>query len=119
MQKITALLFLSLALLISSCKNRQSAPSSTPAAEIVTVTGTFKSVQGVMDPLSCYASNGGYVTQSNGERVAVSFTTESEITCASIEVKGNYITKTISSNPNSPCPAGTMKMLEVESYTCN
>lgn len=71
-----------------------------------------------MDPLSCYTSNGGYITQPNGERVAVSFTTETEITCASIEVKGKYITKTISTNPNSPCPAGTMKMLEVSSYTC-
>lgn len=71
-----------------------------------------------MDPLSCYTSNGGYITQSNGERVAVSFTTETEVSCTSIEVKGNYITKTISTNPNSPCPAGTMNMLEVSSYTC-
>jgi hypothetical protein len=114
--RILSLLFF-VTLVFSACNSRKTV--TPPAvAETVVVTGQFKSVQGVMDQLSCYTSNGGYITQASGERVAVSFKTDAEITCATIEVKGHYIIKTISGDANNPCPAGTMKMLEVESYTC-
>ncbi len=104
-------------LIFSACSSRKPV-APVAAAETVVVTGQFKSVQGVMDPLSCYTANGGYITQTNGERIAVSFKTDAEITCTSIEVKGKYITKTISDGETNPCPAGTMTILEVESYTC-
>ncbi|MFN8714325.1 MAG: hypothetical protein ACK5Z2_15865 [Bacteroidota bacterium] len=115
--RIFSLLFF-VTLVFSACSSRKPVAPVAAAAETVVVTGQFKSVQGVMDQLSCYTSNGGYITQASGERVAVSFTSEAEITCATIEVKGHYITKTISGDANNPCPAGTMKMLEVESYMC-
>lgn len=99
-------------LFLFSCKTNQTSSGS------VTVTGEFRSVQGVMDPLSCYASNGGYITQANGERVAVSFKGEEAITCKSISVTGTYTTKTVKAEPNNPCAAGEMKILEVETYSC-
>jgi hypothetical protein len=107
-----------IALLSNACSSSKPVAPVAAAVDTVVVTGQFKSVQGVMDQLSCYTSNGGYITQASGERVAVSFTSEAEITCATIEVKGHYIIKTISGDANNPCPAGTMKMLEVETYTC-
>lgn len=113
-RNLFAILFLAIA--VSSCKGP--APVSTSNTETVTVAGEFRSVQGVMDPLSCYASNGGYITQSNGERIAVSFTTEEAITCKSITVTGTYVTKTVKSEPNNPCPAGEMNVLEVKNYSC-
>jgi hypothetical protein len=106
-----------IALLFNACSSSKPVAPVASAAETAVVTGQFKSVQGVMDQLSCYTSNGGYITQASGERV-VSFKTDAEITCATIEVKGHYIIKTISGDVNNPCPAETMTILEVESYMC-
>ncbi|MCA6363703.1 MAG: hypothetical protein IM638_11755 [Bacteroidetes bacterium] len=103
---------------LQCCSSNRSATPPAAESQTITITGTFKSIQGVMDPLSCYASNGGYVTQNNGERVAVMFKTEEEVTCSTIEVKGMYVTKTAATNPTSPCPDGQRSILQVESYTC-
>ena len=113
-RNFVAILFLVFS--VSSCKT--AARGSDSNAGSVTITGEFRSVQGVMDPLSCYASNGGYITQANGERIAVSFATETAVACKSITVTGTYVTKTVKAEPNNPCAAGEMKVLEVKEYSC-
>lgn len=81
-----------------------------------TVVGAFKSVRGVMDPLSCYCDNGGYIDSPAGEHVAVCFNSSEEISSTDfIKVTGVMTTKTIDSN--GPCPAGTKSYLVVESYS--
>ncbi|GAB5424687.1 MAG: hypothetical protein Crog4KO_18340 [Crocinitomicaceae bacterium] len=82
------------------------------------VVGSFRSVKGVMDPLSCYCGNGGYVESPAGRVVAVCF--EDNVDIASrdyIEVIGLMTTRTIESN--GACPAGTKSFMVVESYKLN
>ncbi len=82
------------------------------------VVGAFRSVKGVMDPLSCYCGNGGYVESPAGRVVAVCF--EDNVDIASrdyIEVTGVMTTRTIESN--GACPAGTKSYMVVESYKLN
>lgn len=78
-----------------------------------TVTGSFRSVSGVMNELSCYCSNGGYVTTVDGEEVAVCFNEPVE-SCDKITVTGYKTSKKIESNGS--CPGGIMSFLKVQSY---
>lgn len=81
-----------------------------------TVVGAFKSVRGVMDPLSCYCDNGGYIDSPAGEHVAVCFNSSEDVSSTDfIKVTGVMTTKTI--DANGVCPAGTMSYLVVESYS--
>ncbi len=82
------------------------------------VVGAFKSVKGVMDPLSCYCSNGGYVDSPAGETVPVCFDNSQEVFNTDyIFIEGVMTTRTIESN--GACPEGTMSYLVVESYSLN
>lgn len=78
-----------------------------------TVTGSFRSVSGVMDELSCYCSNGGYVTTEDGAMVAVCFDEPVE-SCDKITVTGYRTSKKIQSN--GACPEGIMGFLKVQSF---
>ncbi|MCP4442978.1 MAG: hypothetical protein GY810_29070 [Aureispira sp.] len=84
------------------------------------VTGTFRSVSGVMNELSCHCSDGGYVKTEEGESVAVCFkkTGMPEGDCATIEVEGTYKNSKNNPEPTSPCPKGEMQILMVSKYTC-
>ena len=95
-----------------------SPPPTPPAVVSHTIRGEYKSVRGVMDPLSCYCFNAGYVT-SDTKRIPVCFKNDDEkISCKQLLVRGNYTTKTIQSEPTNPCPAGKETYLEVASYVC-
>ena len=86
------------------------------ALEQRTVTGSFKSVKGVADDLSCYTKNGGYVTVLTGEIVAVSFNdSEAVSSCDNITVTGYKTSRSIKSKGS--CPEGMMAFLKVQSYT--
>lgn len=79
------------------------------------VVGSFRSVQGVMDPLSCYCSNGGYVESPAGEVVPVCFDNATEISNTDyIEITGAMTTRSIEAN--GACSSGTLSYLVVESY---
>lgn len=83
--------------------------------EQITVTGSFRSVKGVMDKLSCYTSNGGYIKTAEGKTVAVSFKdSENVSSCDKITVTGFMTSRNIESNGS--CPAGMMGFLKVQSY---
>jgi hypothetical protein len=106
---------LSLLLLLSACS---AASSSSSTVQQTTLTGTFRSMKGVMDPLSCYCYNSGYLSTSNGERIAVCIKDEDVELCTNITVKGAYEKITVASSPNSPCPGGEREIFVIESYTC-
>jgi hypothetical protein len=93
----------------------------------VTIEGTYESVRGVMKPLSCYCFDAGYVTTANGDEIAVCFEkneleeaskASEKWSCDRIKVTGTYVEKTISSSPDSPCPAGTKRYLKVSKFEC-
>ena len=80
-----------------------------------TITGSFRSVNGVMDKLSCYTSNGGYIKLADGKTVAVSFKdSEAVSSCEKITVTGYMTSKSIKSN--GVCSEGMMGFLKVQSY---
>ena len=78
-----------------------------------TVSGSFQSVTGVMDELSCYCSNGGNVTAEDGVVTAVCFEEEVE-SCEKITVTGYMTSRSIESN--GACPGGMMGFLKAMSY---
>lgn len=81
--------------------------------------GTFESVSGVMDKLSCYTSNGGYLTLSNGRVIMLSFEEGAAIyNCQKMKVKGEYVMKEIEDGEKNPCPAGQLTFFRVISFEC-
>jgi len=96
-----------------SCKNSQN-------QNMETFEGTFKSVKGVMDPLSCYCYNSGYLTTDSGEIIPICFNNEDiDIKCDRIKVTGVYMVIVLEENLQTPCPAGSKNIFMVESYECN
>ena len=84
------------------------------------VVGEFRSVAGTMNHLSCACSKGGYVKDlRSGDEIAVCFDNlDGKVTCSSINVVGVMTTKTIKPESGSPCPAGPITFLLVDSYEC-
>ncbi len=105
------------ALLSTGC-NSKNASSNSAQNETVVLTGDYKSMQGVMNPVSCYCGNGGYLTTESGEKTAICFGDKDKPDCKTITVTGHYTTVTVAADPNNPCPAGQMRLLEVTSFTC-
>lgn len=97
-----------------ACKSSKTNTSD----DTVTLTGDFQSMQGVMNPVSCYCGNPGYLTTPDGTKTAVCFENREDISCKKITVTGKYVTKTVADDPNSPCPAGQKMVLQVSSWKC-
>ena len=84
-----------------------------------TITGTFRSIKGVMNNLSCYCYNGGFVTTAEGTEISICLPNENaEIDCKTVELTGHYETITIEPDGNSPCPAGELEVFMVSSFEC-
>lgn len=84
-----------------------------------TISGSFRSLKGVMNPLSCYCYNCGYITTVDGEKVAVCFTNDDlDVNCSNIKVTGVYATRSVKGDDGGACPAGQQKVLETKSFTC-
>ncbi len=80
--------------------------------------GEFHSMRGVMNPLSCYCYNGGYLME-DGQRIPLCFDKgEMEVECRKVKVQGFYKTIKVDANPQSPCPAGSRKVFMVQTYEC-
>jgi ABC-type oligopeptide transport system substrate-binding subunit len=94
-------------------EENQQNTSETGVVEQRTVTGKFRSVSGVMDKLSCYCSNGGYVTSEDGVVTAVCFD-EAVESCDKITVTGYMTSRKI--EKNGSCPEGIMGFLKAQSY---
>ena len=88
-------------------------------AEIVIAAGTFRSVAGVMDQLSCACSSGGYVTSPDGKETAICLDNfEEDVFCESITVAGTMVTKNVESSPENPCRGGAYAFVMVKSFEC-
>lgn len=105
------------ALLSAGC-NSKNASSNAAQNETVVLTGEYLSMAGVMNPVSCYCGNGGYLTSVSGEKTPVCFADGVKPDCKNITVTGHYTTVTVAADPNNPCPAGQLRLLEVTSFTC-
>lgn len=107
---------------ILMCLGCRSTPQETQEKDkdlSVTIEGDFRSIQGVMDQLSCYCFNGGYVTLESGEQVAACFEEDAEVReCDRIKITG--VQEEIENNPekSSPCPKGTMSIMNVTTFEC-
>lgn len=90
------------------------------AQDEITVSGSFRSLIGVMNPLSCYCYNVGTITTKSGERVNVCFKNanihKDPKKCDNLTVTGSY--ENISIEDNGACPKGTRKFLMVSKYSC-
>jgi hypothetical protein len=112
MKKIITLALTVGILFLSGCTTKQQ-------SNVISVTGEFKSVAGIMDNLSCYCGSGGYITTKDDERVPICFKGGLKINCTNITVNGFYESKKINPGKMSQCPAGEMKYLKASSYNCN
>ena len=110
-------LFVMTCFLFTACNNITSENSNfTPFS------GDFRSIVGVMNPLSCYCSNGGYVTTKGGKQIPICFKSveHPKKECITIKVTdGHYKTVTRKADPKSPCPSGQKDIFMVTAYTCN
>lgn len=81
--------------------------------------GEFRSVAGVMDPLSCYCFNGGYLLTSEGNEIAICLTDQMTLPeCTSVRVTGSFNVQQRSSGPMDPCPAGERRILKATRIGC-
>lgn len=125
LQSFFILLFLGAILILGSCSEK-TAPVAKPVVEETqentqnpdmvqqrTITGSLRSMTGVMDELSCYCDNGGYVITADGTITAVCFDEEVE-SCDKITVTGYLTSKSIQAHGS--CPEGMLGFLKVQSY---
>ncbi len=85
----------------------------------VKVVGSFRSIKGVMNSLSCYCYNGGNLTTADNQEIKICFENEDiDVNCEKVEIIGEYRTITKSSGAKDPCPSGQSKILFVKSYKC-
>ena len=85
----------------------------------VTVTGEFKGVSEITNRLSCYCTQGGFITMSNGKKVLVCFPDDAEVKeCANMVVTGVYEDGNAGADVNNPCPSGAQTFLRVSEFHC-
>ncbi len=85
----------------------------------LTYVGSFSSVRGVKDPLSCFCPNGGYVDACGGKRVPLCFEGKGPPEdCRSIEVQGSYVDGVPGPDWAGHCPDEPMRYLLVEEWHC-
>lgn len=79
----------------------------------------YQSVMWVMDNLSCYCFNAGYLTTQDWQSIPICLeNSDKAISCTNISISGIYKTKTINPDSSNPCPTGEMKYFSVENYEC-
>jgi len=82
--------------------------------------GKYRSIKGVMDNLSCYCFNAGYLTTTDNKKIPICFEDDNiEIDCKSITVKGYYRTEKNNPESTNPCPSGEKTYFQVTSYSCD
>ncbi len=88
---------------------------------VLSFSGSYRTVMGVMNPLSCYCFNGGYLKISEEEQISISFDELkiNKVKSGKITVTGYYEAIEHESSANDPCPGGTRKIFIVESFERN
>jgi len=102
-----------LCLSLFSCRSAKKASEKTQKKETITVFGTFRSIKGVKDPLSCYCYNAGYLETSE-KTIAVCFDDKNlSFDCEAVKLNGFYKTETIKPKKGDVCSAGSMQLFRV------
>jgi hypothetical protein len=118
------ILFSTLLLFLFGCADKTTPSALVETAgeargKTVTITGSFRSVAAVMNPLSCACAEGGYVTLENGTEEAVCFDgTTTDVTCDQITISGKRSAKMIEADDMNPCPAGEISFIQVDKFEC-
>lgn len=81
------------------------------------ITGKFYDKTGVMDPISCFCFNGGYI-ETNQSKTPICFETEITTDCKTIKVTGNFKTKTNNPEPTNSCTVQTKNIFYAKSFEC-
>ncbi len=99
-----------------SCKSKRQAVSQ---KETQTIEGTFESKKGVMNIVSCFCHNSGYLKSKTGEEIPVCISDEkADVSCEKVKMTGEYVTITHEKENNGVCPATTMTYFRVSSFSC-
>ena len=118
MKKLILILSAFISLLVftnSNCEN------SANLQKEISITGKFESKKGVMDKISCYCYNSGYLTTDKGDRIAICLEIKDHetIKCKEkITFTGNYEERTHGDSKNNPCPSGKMMIFIAKKYIC-
>jgi hypothetical protein len=81
--------------------------------------GSFRSTKGVMQVLSCYCFNGGYLVDKFGKLTPICFeNSDVDISCDKITILGHYKTIKNKAEPTSVCKAGEMTYFNVVKFQC-
>jgi hypothetical protein len=96
-----------------------------PAKEValVNLSGTYTSKKGVMDKISCFGYNVGYLQTSEKMPVVICFDrmtngSNIKITCEGpLKVEGYY--ESVTKESNEACKGGTMNIFYVTKWACD
>lgn len=93
--------------------------SMSSTEETETLTGEYRSVQGVMHRVSCFCSTGGILTLTDGTEVNICLDNGIEIpTCKMVELTGSYKTVKRDFDDGNPCRDGTLTLFYAEEVKC-
>ena len=83
-----------------------------------TFSGNYRSIMGVMNSLSCYCDNGGYLTYDKDQVVSISFDKMkiAKVKSGEITVFGHFEDITHESQDMDACPSGTRSVFIVDSF---
>ncbi len=87
-----------------------------------TITGKLSSKKGVMNRISCYCFDSGYLTTPSGDIFAVCFkgVKSDDIKCFdNISLTGKFESVKITPKEGEVCQAGTLRLFMVKSFECN
>jgi len=104
-----------LCLLISSCLFACRTP---PSSQQEFYTGSFRSMKGVFNPISCYCGNGGYLQTELGETIPICLKENQEVLCPKIRVSGRFMSQASPKESTSPCPQESMNIFRVATFEC-
>jgi len=107
---------------LNSCKLTSKSAIMDKNENKITLIGNYESLKGVMNEVSCYCYNVGYLTTNDNSKIVLCFDELKDVdkvNCSSkLTVTGYYKTKKITSSLNNPCPSGEMEIFIVTSFSC-
>lgn len=100
---------------LTACAAPKSVSTNAPKEE--TLRGDFQNMMGVMQPVSCYCYESGYL-QTATERVALCFAPNTTVPpSGTITVTGKFTEREHKGGATDPCPSGKMTVFEVIRFT--
>ncbi len=112
--KIKFVIIFSFFIILISCKTNMNKVNSN-----IEFTGIYESFKGVMQPISCFCYETGYLTLENGEKIPICFdnlNTDKIVSNSKISVKGKYEILKHAFKENDPCTEGEMKIFIVSEF---